>query len=165
MKRLSSSAIFSVGLLLLSSGCSQKDKDQSESTATTATQDAKDSATSATDSAKSAASNATDDSKGAMSNAADKTKDAMSSATDKTKDAMSDAGQAMKEGGLTTKVKSKLAADVKLGTLTSIDVDSNGSTVTLTGTVPSAADRAAAGKTAISVDGVKHVINHLKVAQ
>jgi hyperosmotically inducible periplasmic protein len=154
MKRLTYSAMFSVGLLLLCSACSQKEKEQTETTTTSATQDAKETTTSATDSAKDSASNA-----------ADSTKNAMSSAADKTKDAAADAGQAMKEGGLTAKVKSKLAADVKLSTLTTIDVDSNGNTVTLTGTVPTAADRVAAGKTAISVDGVKHVVNHLKVSQ
>lgn len=96
--------------------------------------------------------------------ATDKTKGAANQAVDKTKDAAQQAGQGISEAGLTGKVKSKLAADVKLSTLTSIDVDSNGSVVTLSGHVPNSADKKLAERVAHSVEGVSKVVNQLTVA-
>ncbi len=69
----------------------------------------------------------------------------------------------MDNAGTTASVKSKLAADVRLSTLTSINVDSNGSTVTLTGHVPTADDKQKALEVARSVDGVATVVNNLEV--
>ena len=66
--------------------------------------------------------------------------------------------------GITTSVKTKLAADVRLSTLTSIHVETTGTTVTLTGRVPTSADKKKAEETARSVDGVKKVVNLLDVA-
>lgn len=64
----------------------------------------------------------------------------------------------------TAAVKSKLAADVRLSTLTSINVDSSGSTVTLSGRVPTSEDKRKAEDVARSVDGVATVLNKLEVA-
>jgi hyperosmotically inducible protein len=64
---------------------------------------------------------------------------------------------------MTTAVKSKLAADVRLSTLTSINVDSSGDIVTLTGTVPKTDDKRKAEEVAMTVDGVRRVINNLEV--
>jgi hyperosmotically inducible periplasmic protein len=64
---------------------------------------------------------------------------------------------------LTTKVKSALAADVGLKTMTNIDVDSNNGVVTLKGRVDTADQKKQAEKVAKQVDGVKSVKNQLKV--
>lgn len=64
---------------------------------------------------------------------------------------------------LTTAVKSKIAADTRLGTLTSINVDSNSGKVTLSGTVRSADEKKRVEAVAISVSGVRTVVNNLEV--
>ena len=64
---------------------------------------------------------------------------------------------------LTTKVKSALAADAGMKTVTSIDVDSKDGVVTLKGKVDSADLKKKAGEIAKKVGGVKSVKNELKV--
>ena len=64
---------------------------------------------------------------------------------------------------LTTKVKSALAADAGMRTMTSIDVDSADGVVTLKGKVDSADAKKKAEAIAKKVDGVKSVKNELKV--
>jgi hyperosmotically inducible protein len=64
---------------------------------------------------------------------------------------------------LTTKVKTALAADVGLSTVTSINVDSDSGVVTLKGAVDSADKKAKAEEIAKGVEGVKSVKNELKV--
>ena len=95
--------------------------------------------------------------------AADKVERAADKAADKVENAADKAGDKMSEAATTTAVKSKLAADVKLSTLTSINVDTNGHTVTLTGTVPTAIAKTSAEDVAKSVDGVVAVVNNLVV--
>lgn len=73
------------------------------------------------------------------------------------------AGNEMSDAATTTAVKSKLAADVRLSTLTSINVDTNGHVVTLSGSVPTAADKEMAEAAAKSIDGVTSVVNNLEV--
>lgn len=73
------------------------------------------------------------------------------------------AERGVKNAALTSAVKTKLAADVRLGTLTSINVDSDGSTVTLTGSVRTNDERSYTETVAKSVDGVSSVINRLEV--
>jgi hyperosmotically inducible periplasmic protein len=68
-----------------------------------------------------------------------------------------------KNATLTTKVKSALAADVGLKTLTGIDVDSEGSVVTLKGSVDTEANKRRAEQLARGVDGVSTVRNQLTV--
>jgi hyperosmotically inducible periplasmic protein len=72
-------------------------------------------------------------------------------------------GQKVDDGALTTKVKAELlgAKDVKS---THIHVKSRAGVVSLTGTVPSAADKTAAEDTVKNVSGVASVKNHLKIA-
>ena len=95
--------------------------------------------------------------------AADKVESAANKAADKVESAADKAGAEMSEAATTAAVKSKLAADVKLSTLTRINVDTNGHTVTLTGTVPTAVDKTSAEVVAKSVDGVVAVVNNLVV--
>ena len=64
---------------------------------------------------------------------------------------------------LTTKVKTALASDAGMKTMTNIDVDSNNGVVTLKGKVDSAAAKKKAGEIAKKVDGVKSVKNQLTV--
>ena len=66
---------------------------------------------------------------------------------------------------LTTKVKSALAADVGMRTVTGIDVDSEDGVVTLKGKVTSADHKKRAEAVAKKVDGVKKVKNQLKVEE
>lgn len=80
-----------------------------------------------------------------------------------TKEAGRSAERKVDNAATTTAVKSKLAADVRLSTLTSINVDSNGDVVTLTGSVPKADDKRKAEEVAMSVDGVRRVINSLEI--
>ena len=64
---------------------------------------------------------------------------------------------------LTTKVKTALASDAGLKTMTNIDVDSKDGVVTLKGKVDSADLKKQAGEVAKKVSGVKSVKNELKV--
>ena len=64
---------------------------------------------------------------------------------------------------LTTKVKTALASDVGMKTMTNIDVDSADGVVTLKGKVDSADAKKKAEEIAKKVDGVKRVKNELKV--
>jgi len=73
-------------------------------------------------------------------------------------------GDSVGDAGLTTKVKTKFLADNDISGL-KIDVDSNNGIVTLTGNVPTAAEKALALKVAKSTDGVKSVVDRLKVVK
>jgi len=72
------------------------------------------------------------------------------------------AEQALNEGSLTAKIKAKMALDDTVRAL-SIDVDTNGSVVTLTGSVHSEAERAKALQLARETDGVTQVNDRLVV--
>jgi osmotically-inducible protein OsmY len=71
--------------------------------------------------------------------------------------------QGLSNAGLTGKVKSALAADVGLKTLTAIDVDSDAGIVTLKGKVDSADAKRRAEQVAKRVEGVSSVKNRLSV--
>lgn len=74
------------------------------------------------------------------------------------------AGNAISNAALTTAVKTKLlAADDVAGT--KIDVDSSNGVVTLSGTVRTAAERTRAVAIAKGTDGVKSVVDKLKIGQ
>lgn len=89
-----------------------------------------------------------------------KTDDAKRDADDKT----DNAGDAVSDAALTTKVKTKFLADDDISGL-KIDIDSNNGVVTLTGTVPTAAEKALAIKVAKATDGVKSVVDKIKVGK
>jgi hyperosmotically inducible protein len=72
-------------------------------------------------------------------------------------------GRQVDDAAIKTAVKAKLAADVKLSTLTNIDVNSTNGVVTLSGQVRDESDRIAAVAVARSVDGVVRVNNELQV--
>jgi osmotically-inducible protein OsmY len=72
-------------------------------------------------------------------------------------------GEAVGEAALTAKIKSKMALDDLVKART-IDVDTEGSLVTLTGTVRSKEERDRAVRLARETDGVTEVVDRLKVA-
>jgi osmotically-inducible protein OsmY len=73
------------------------------------------------------------------------------------------AGRAASDGSVTAKVKAKLALDDAVRAR-DIDVDTTGSTVTLSGTVRSAAERDRALRLARETEGVTEVVDRLRVA-
>jgi osmotically-inducible protein OsmY len=74
------------------------------------------------------------------------------------------AQDAMSEATLTTKIKAKMTLDDSVKART-IDVTTNGSTVTLTGTVRSTAEHDRAVALARETTGVTRVVDHLTVAR
>ena len=81
-----------------------------------------------------------------------------------TADTVGTAGSAVGDAALTTKVKTKFLADTAISGL-KIDVDTKDDVVTLSGTVPSAAEKRKAVEVAKATDGVKSVIDNLKVGK
>jgi hyperosmotically inducible protein len=75
----------------------------------------------------------------------------------------SSAGRQVDDASIKTAVKAKLAADVKLSTLTNIEVNSTNGVVTLAGQVRDESDRVQAERVARTVDGVVNVNNELQV--
>ena len=73
------------------------------------------------------------------------------------------AGRQVDDAAIKTAVKAKLAADVRLSTLTNIEVNSTNGVVTLAGQVRDESDRMQAETVARSVDGVVRVNNELQV--
>jgi hyperosmotically inducible protein len=81
---------------------------------------------------------------------------------DKAAEGVSKAGEAITDGFLTSRVKTKFTGeDLLKGS--DINVDTDNHVVTLSGTVPTAAGRARAVALAKSVDGVHRVIDNLKI--
>lgn len=72
-------------------------------------------------------------------------------------------GRQVDDASIKASVKAKLAADVRLSTLTNIEVNSTNGVVTLAGQVRDESDRIAAEQVARSVDGVVRVNNDLQV--
>ena len=72
------------------------------------------------------------------------------------------AQRALTQGSLTAKIKSKMALDDTIEAA-QVDVDTNGSVVTLRGTVDSEAERTRAVQLARETVGVTSVVNELKV--
>jgi osmotically-inducible protein OsmY len=73
------------------------------------------------------------------------------------------AGVKLDRAALVAKVKTKLATDVGLATVTGVDVDTTGQVVTLRGTVDSVQQKQMAEQAALQVNGVTRVINDLQV--
>ncbi|MEO6213125.1 MAG: BON domain-containing protein [Vicinamibacterales bacterium] len=72
------------------------------------------------------------------------------------------AGEAVGDAAITSKVKTKFLADTSIAGLR-IDVDTRDNVVTLSGTVASAAQKARAVSVAKRTDGVRSVVDKLKV--
>ena len=74
------------------------------------------------------------------------------------------AGAGVEDAALTAKVKAKFLADTDISGL-KIDVDTRNNVVTLSGTVPTAKERTRAAAVAKETDGVKSVVNNIKVGK
>ena len=72
-------------------------------------------------------------------------------------------GQQVDDASITAAVKAKLAAEQGTSTLTGINVDTSGGTVSLSGTVDSEAMKLRAATLTQQVDGVTRVVNNLQV--
>jgi len=72
-------------------------------------------------------------------------------------------GQKVDDASIAAAVKAKLAADQGTSTLTGINGDTGGGTVSLSGTVDSEAMKLRAATLAQQVDGVTRVVNNLQV--
>lgn len=72
-------------------------------------------------------------------------------------------GRQIDDAAIKTSVKAKLAADVKLSTLTNIEVNSTNGVVTLAGQVDNPDQRRLAAEVTRTVDGVVKVNNNLQV--
>lgn len=81
-------------------------------------------------------------------------------AAEKAKDATPD----LSDAGITTKVKSKFLGDTDVPGL-KIDVDTKDGVVTLTGTVATAAEKQRAMDVAKNTDGVKSVVDRIKIGK
>lgn len=75
------------------------------------------------------------------------------------------AGRQVDDAAIKTAVKAKLAADVRLSTLTNVEVNSTNGVVTLAGEVHNIDEKRAAEDVARSVDGVVRVNNNLQVKE
>jgi osmotically-inducible protein OsmY len=76
----------------------------------------------------------------------------------------SEAQRAMSNASLTTKIKAKMALDDSIEA-TAIDVDTDGSVVTLSGRVRSEAERTRALQLARETDGVTQVVDRLAIGR
>ena len=85
-------------------------------------------------------------------------------ATEKAKEAASSLGAAVDEGRLTAKIKSKMALDDHVDAAR-ISVETNGTVVTLTGTVGSEAEHARALALAKETAGVTQVVDKLAISK
>jgi cell division septum initiation protein DivIVA len=84
-------------------------------------------------------------------------------ATDVAREEGRKAGMKLGHAGMLAKVKAKLANDVGLATVSTVNVDVDGSVVTLSGTVSSEDQKRQAERAVSSVDGVTQVVNRLTV--
>jgi len=66
---------------------------------------------------------------------------------------------------ITSKIKTKLASDVRMATLTNVDVNTTNGVVTLAGQVRSEDEKRAVEEVTRQVPGVVHISNNLQVAQ
>ncbi len=79
-------------------------------------------------------------------------------------EAAAGAGASIEDAAITAKLKTKFLADTTISGL-KIDVDTKNNVVTLSGTVSTAAERAHAVSVAKDTDGVKSVVNNLKIGK
>jgi osmotically-inducible protein OsmY len=72
------------------------------------------------------------------------------------------ARRSLADGGITAKIKAKMALDDTVKAL-AVDVDTSGSTVTVTGTVDTAAQKERVLQLARETEGVKNVVDRVQV--
>ena len=87
-----------------------------------------------------------------------------SEVADKTAAAASQAGRALSEGSLTAKIKATMALDDSVKAL-DLDIDTNGSVVTISGVVSTEAERAKALQLAKETEGVTQVVDRMQIGR
>lgn len=92
----------------------------------------------------------------------DRARDVGARVGEATANAANQAQEAIATGGVTAKIKSKMALD-ELVKARNIDVDTDGSVVTLTGVVGSQAERTRAVQLAEQTEGVTSVVDNLRI--
>jgi hyperosmotically inducible periplasmic protein len=147
----------------------EKGTDAVKGTAGTVADTSKDAAEKTAEVSKDVAGKTADVSKDVAGKTADVAKDvagttanASKKAAGATKDAVSTTGEVITDGWITSRVKTKFMADETLRA-SAINVDTDDKVVTLTGAVPNAAARASALAMAKDVEGVRRVVDKLKV--
>ena len=111
---------------------------------------------------KDAGEKAVDKTKEASEKAYEKSKEVGEKAVDKTKEGVSKTGEVMTDGWITSRIKTKYLGDEALRA-SDIKVETTDHVVTLTGTVVSPAAHAKAIEFAKEVEGVHHVVDHMKI--
>jgi osmotically-inducible protein OsmY len=81
---------------------------------------------------------------------------------ERTAAAANEARRALADGQITAKIKAKMALDDTVKAL-AVDVDTSGTTVTVTGTVDSPAQRERVLQLARETQGVRQVVDHLRI--
>ena len=81
---------------------------------------------------------------------------------ERTAAAANEARRALSDGQITAKIKAKMALDDTVKAL-AVDVDTSGTTVTVTGTVDSPAQRERVLQLARETQGVRQVVDHLRI--
>lgn len=99
-----------------------------------------------------------------MKNGAQQMKQGAEKMGQSVKHTASNAGQVMSDSAITTKIKSKLAANQGLSSF-GIHVETTNGIVTLTGSVDMVSKRDLAGRIASNTDGVKGVDNKIAVSK
>lgn len=94
----------------------------------------------------------------------DRAREVGSDVAGKTAAAADDARRALAEGGLTAKIKAKMALDDTVKAL-NLDVDTSGSIVTISGVVSSQAERTRALQLAKETEGVTQVVDRIQLRQ
>lgn len=146
------SVALGIALVLGAAGCSSQNQEQ-----------AKEDAKKAGHEIKAEAKELKDGVNAAVKPDSESASDKMAAAGAKAQDAASHAGIKLDHAALLAKVKTKLASEAGLSTLTNIDVTVAGSEVTLSGTVANEDQKKAAEQAASQVDGVTRVHNQLAV--
>jgi osmotically-inducible protein OsmY len=96
--------------------------------------------------------------------AAEKTRERGAELGEKAAGAVQELGSAVDDAAITAKIKAKLTLDDSVRAR-SVDVSTTGPTVTLSGTVRSAAEHDRTVTLARETDGVRHVVDHLTLRQ
>ena len=154
-----------VGLVIflgIGLGCSQSDRQKAQEEADRAAAKTQELARKAGEKAKAAGqdvaaqikTNSTDEAQAKLENGAQELKRAGKSAAVK-----------LDKASMVARIKARLANDVGLKTVSTIEVEANGASVTLAGTVSSLEQKQAAERSALAVPGVEKVHNELRVEQ
>jgi osmotically-inducible protein OsmY len=160
-------------LLLALAGCSERQQKQADERAQQAKRDVQKAARELKNNAERLADSAKRESERLSTKAQSSAKDIRPDA-EQAREKLDRAGQKTAQAGrealsdaerfaLKGRIKTALVNDVGLKTVSNISVDLNESTATLSGTVPTAADKDRAEQTVMGVSGVSRVVNRLEV--